>query len=161
MNLADLSALVQATTFNCIIPLTTLISSLLLKTVIMVLQFARMKISGIIYHTFVAYKRRFLNVVQKKPATTVVARDIGKKNFSFSCCLFSCLTDKQLHKTGWWMVSLLPAVSCTAATIQPVKPDEENRKNLIFEADKLYNEHSYKKLRDLLLQYKVWGVFSI
>ena len=88
MKLADLSALVQATTFNCIIPLTTLISSLLLKTVIMVLQFARMKISGIVYHTFSAYKRRFLNVVQKKPATTVVARDIGKKISLFHVVYF-------------------------------------------------------------------------
>ncbi len=55
------------------------------------------------------------------------------------------------------MLGLLPVVS--AVTVHPIKADEENRKNLIFEADKLYNEHSYKKLRDLLLQFKVWEVF--
>lgn len=50
-----------------------------------------------------------------------------------------------------WMLGLMPAVATS------VKPDEEkeNKKNLISEADILYNEHSYTKLRNLLLQYKV------
>lgn len=49
------------------------------------------------------------------------------------------------------MLGLLPAVSAS------VKVDEEreNKTNLISEADVLYNEHSYTKLRSLLLPYKV------
>lgn len=47
------------------------------------------------------------------------------------------------------MFSLLPAVNISK------KSSQDNWRDLIFEADKLYNEHSYKKLRDLLLQYKV------
>lgn len=52
-----------------------------------------------------------------------------------------------------WVLSLLPAV--TAVSVSS-KPDDENRKNFISEADKLYSEHSYKKLRDMLLQFKVY-----
>ncbi len=73
MKLSDLSVLVV---FNCFLPLATLIFSLLLKTAIMVLQFARMKISGIVYHAMIVYRKRFLDVVHTKP-TAIVSRNIG------------------------------------------------------------------------------------
>lgn len=49
------------------------------------------------------------------------------------------------------MLGLMPAVT----TIVKHDEEKENKKNLISEADVLYNEHSYTKLRSLLLQYKV------
>lgn len=49
------------------------------------------------------------------------------------------------------MLGLLPAVSASVK----VDEDRENKTNLISEADVLYNEHSYTKLRSLLLPYKV------
>lgn len=65
-----------------------------------------------------------MNVVPKKPA--LVSRNIG------------------------WMLGLLPAVSASAK----LDEEKENKTNLIAEADVLYNEHSYTKLRNLLLQFK-------
>ena len=49
------------------------------------------------------------------------------------------------------MLGLLPAVSASAK----LDEEKENKTNLIAEADVLYNEHSYTKLRNLLLQFKV------
>ncbi|XP_046437542.1 regulator of microtubule dynamics protein 1-like isoform X2 [Daphnia pulex] len=109
---------------NCLIRFSSFIFFLLWKAFVMVLSFSGRKIYGIVYHAFVVYRKRFLNVVPKKPA--LVSRNIG------------------------WMLGLLPAVSAS------VKVDEEreNKTNLISEADVLYNEHSYTKLRSLLLPYK-------
>lgn len=50
---------------------------------------------------------------------------------------------------GWAFGLLLPAAALAA------KPTDDNWKNILYETDKLYNDHSYKKLQDFLLQYKV------
>uniref|UniRef100_A0A0P4ZMJ9 Regulator of microtubule dynamics protein 1 n=2 Tax=Daphnia magna TaxID=35525 RepID=A0A0P4ZMJ9_9CRUS len=124
MELAYLSIL------NHVIRLSSLILFLLWKATLMALQFSVRQIGGIVYHAFTLYRKRLLNVFPNKPA--VVSRNIGV-----------------ISPIGW-MLGLMPAVATS------VKPDEEkeNKKHLISEADILYNEHSYTKLRNLLLQYK-------
>lgn len=48
----------------------------------------------------------------------------------------------------------------TAASIKPA--NEDALRKAVVEADKLYNEHLYKKLHDFLLQYKVcWQLFTM
>lgn len=44
------------------------------------LRFARLKISGIVYYSYIVYRKRFLEVVHKKPAA-LVSRNIGKYCF--------------------------------------------------------------------------------
>ncbi len=61
---------------NCLIRFSSFIFFLLWKAFVMVLSFSGRKIYGIVYHAFVVYRKRFLNVVPKKPA--LVSRNIGK-----------------------------------------------------------------------------------
>lgn len=72
MKLGDLSVLV----IKCVIPLSTFIFSLLLQSGVIMLQFARLKITGIVYHSYIVYKKRLLDVVQRKPVE-LVSRNIG------------------------------------------------------------------------------------
>ncbi len=51
------------------------------------------------------------------------------------------------------MLGLLPVVAASGTF---KKPDEVIWKRTVEEADKLYNDHSYQKLHDYLLQFKVY-----
>lgn len=123
MKLGDLSLI----TVDHLLPVATLLLTLLLRAFVMALQAVRHRIAGLVYCSLKTYQKKILEVAHYHRPSVLLKRNFG------------------------WMLGLLPVVAASGA---PKKADKATWKRTIEEADKLYNDHSYQKLHDYLLQFK-------
>ena len=146
MRLADLSS-----TIDHLLPVATLFFTLLLKVSVMFLQAARSKVSGLVYNSLIAYQKRIKQVAYRNRPSALLSKQFG--NLVAQICI---------SKTFHWhfysfegrVLGLFPFFPLVFA-VSGKKSNEDILRKATVEADKLYNEHSYKKLQDFLLQFKV------